>query len=180
MKATHLVTKFVITILIPIAVGDPDWQARSLDTHPLVKILPQTVTKPIRSSTQRINLRSWSPRLSTAFFRPPFPWVLGSRSHASEVLGRSFAEALALMLDDIREADWDFSRWRRGEGAVWSLRAVWYFLDMGGAVGDVVDVGEVARMVSGVKLVGLVKGLTVSAFADRMAGVGVSKGRKMT
>lgn len=46
-----LVTKFVITIL-ELAVGNPDWQARSLGPHPLVNILPQTLTEPIRSGTQ--------------------------------------------------------------------------------------------------------------------------------
>ena len=45
------------------------------------------------------------------------------------------------MLDDLEDADRDISRWRRGDG-VWSLRVVWCFLDMGGAVGDVVDVGK--------------------------------------
>lgn len=74
------------------------------------------------------------------------------------------------MLDDLREADRDFLRWMRGEG-VWSLCVVWYFLDMGGAVGDVVDVGEVARTASGAKRVNLVKGLELSAFGDRTAGV---------
>jgi hypothetical protein len=43
---------------------------------------------------------------------------------------------------------------------------------MGGAVGDVVDVGEVVRTASGAKRVSLVKGLEISAFGDRMAGVG--------
>jgi hypothetical protein len=35
----------------------------------------------------------------------------------------------------------------------------------------VVDVGEVARTALGAKLVSLVKGLEISAFGDRMAGV---------
>lgn len=42
---------------------------------------------------------------------------------------------------------------------------------MGGALGDVVDVGEVARTASGAKRVNLVKGLELSAFGDRTAGV---------
>ena len=50
------------------------------------------------------------------------------------------------MLDDPEEADRDISRWRRGEG-VWSLRVAWCFLDISGAVGDVVDVREVGRRV---------------------------------
>ena len=53
-KNAHLVTKFVITVL-ELAVGNPDWQARSLGPHPLVNVLPQTITEPIRSSTQRPN-----------------------------------------------------------------------------------------------------------------------------
>lgn len=75
------------------------------------------------------------------------------------------------MLDGFREVDRDFLRWMRGEG-VWSLCVVWCFLDMGGKVGDVVDVGEVARTASGAKRVSLVKGLEISVFGDRMAGVG--------
>jgi hypothetical protein len=49
---------------------------------------------------------------------------------------------------------------------VWSLRFFWCFLDMG----DVMDVG-VARTALGAKVVSLVKGLEISAFGDRMAGV---------
>ena len=75
------------------------------------------------------------------------------------------------MLDGLREVDRDFLRWMRGEG-VWSLCVVWCFLDMGGAVGAVVDVGEVERTASGAKRVSFVKGLEISAFGDRTAGVG--------
>jgi len=75
------------------------------------------------------------------------------------------------VLDDLREVDRDFLRWMRGEGIL-SLCVVWCFLDMGGAVGDVVDVGEVVRTMSGAKRVSLVKGLEISAFGVRTAGAG--------
>ena len=64
-----------------------DWQARSLGPHPLVNILPQTATEPIVTVLNvptHTLVRNRSPILSTAFFRPPFLWVLGSRCHASE------------------------------------------------------------------------------------------------
>ena len=78
----------------------------------------------------------------------------------------SFTETLALILEDLREADRDFSRWIRGE--VWPLRVVWCFLKMCGAVEDVV---KAVRTASGAKLVSLVKGLDISAFGNRMGGV---------
>ena len=56
-EETHLVTKFVTTILELVGgnlagIIDQDWQARSLGLHPLVNILLQTVAKPIRNSAQ--------------------------------------------------------------------------------------------------------------------------------
>lgn len=123
---------FVVTNL-DLAVGGPNGQAQqfnpstfllklSLDpsvavlnasNHPLAQLVPPTVKR---------------------IFRPPFPWLLGSRCHASEVVGRSFTEALAILC-------------LSGEGRVSSLRVVSCFLDMDAAVGDVVNVGEVGSRV---------------------------------
>lgn len=51
---------------------------------------------------------------------------------------------------------------------MWPLRVVWCFPKMCGAVEDVV---KAVRTASGAKLVRLVKGLDISAFGNRMAGV---------
>ena len=53
-----------------------DWQARSLGPHPLVNILPQTVTESIRSSTQRPNphlLAQQVPHIVNRIFQTTIP-----------------------------------------------------------------------------------------------------------